>query len=237
MTISGRHIFVADLHLGPESDPGGLREKAFVDFLKKLPDDLEGLYLMGDIFDFWIDYHSVVPRGHVRVLAALAEVAQRAEVWFFPGNHDWWVTDYFEKELGLHIAREPYLLFELAGKRILLGHGDTLGDHSAKSKLIFHVFRNRTCLALLKALPPRWVFALARSWSAASRRGHERHPYVFNRENSGLYRFADEYGRTHTPPDFYIFGHIHTPVRMPVASGGELIIIGDWSNGVNYFAL
>ncbi|MBR6423072.1 MAG: UDP-2,3-diacylglucosamine diphosphatase [Bacteroidales bacterium] len=235
MTSFGQYVFVSDLHLGPDSDPDGAREAAFVAFLKRLPADLKGLFLLGDIFDFWIEYRDVVPRGGVRVLAALAEVAQRAEVWFFPGNHDWWVTDYFEKELGVRISQEPYRLFELDGKRVLIGHGDTLGAHDAKSKLIFHVFRNRACIALLRALHPRLVFAWARSWSAASRRRHARHPYVFQGKDSGLYRFANEYGRTHTPPDLYIFGHLHTPARMPLESGGELIILGDWTGGENYF--
>ena len=237
MTPPGRYVFVADLHLGPKTDPDGSRERAFVAFLKRLPADLEGLYLLGDIFDFWVDYRDVVPRGNVRLLAALAEVAERADVWFFPGNHDWWVTDYFEKELGIHISRAPYQVFELAGKRVLMGHGDTLGMHDARSKMIFYVFRNRTCLALLKALPPRWVFSFARRWSAASHRKHERHPYVFEGKDAGIYRFADEYGRTHTPPDFYIFGHLHTSVRFPVESGGELIVLGDWSQGESYFTL
>ena len=73
----GRYAFVADLHLGPDSDPGGVREQAFVQYLKSLPSDLKGLFLLGDIFDFWVDYHDVVPRGGVRVLAALADVAAR----------------------------------------------------------------------------------------------------------------------------------------------------------------
>ena len=235
MTPLGRYVFVADLHLGPQTDPDGEREKAFVAFLKRLPADLKGLYLLGDIFDFWMDYRDVVPRGGVRVLAALAEVAQRAEVWFFRGNHDWWVTDYFEKELGIHIAQEPYRVFELDGKRVLMGHGDTLGAHDAKSKLIFYVFRNRTCLALLKALHPRFVFWLARTWSGASHRRHERNPYVFQGKESGLYKFVDAYGRTHEPADLYIFGHLHTPARLPVESGGELVILGDWYHGENYF--
>lgn len=237
MTPPGRYVFVADLHLGPESDPEGAREKAFVDFLGRLPADLKGLYLLGDIFDFWIDYRDVVPRGAVRMLAALAEVARRAEVWFFPGNHDWWVTDYFEKELGVHISQEPYQVFSLDGKRVLMGHGDTLGAHDAKSKLIFHVFRNRTCIALLKTLHPHLVFSLARKWSAASYRRHMRHPYVFQGKESGIYRFVNEYGRTHEPADLYVFGHLHTPARLPVESGGELIILGDWSRGENYFTL
>ena len=149
MAAEGRYYFVADLHLGPDTDPEGARERAFVEYLHSLPADAKGLFLLGDIFDFWVDYHDVVPRGNVRLLAALAEVAERTDVWFFRGNHDWWVTDYFEKELGVHIVREPYRIFDLGGRRVLIGHGDTLGAHDAKAKLIFHVFRNRVCIALL----------------------------------------------------------------------------------------
>ena len=75
MAGGGRYYFVSDLHLGAEADPGGVREKAFVEYLRSLPSDAKALYLLGDIFDFWIDYRDVVPRGCVRVLAALAEVA------------------------------------------------------------------------------------------------------------------------------------------------------------------
>lgn len=224
----GRYYFVSDLHLGAEADPGGVREKAFVAFLHSLPADAKALYLLGDIFDFWIDYRDVVPRGSVRVLAALAEVAERTDVWFFRGNHDWWVTDYFEKELGVRIVREPYRVFDLDGKKVLLGHGDTLGAHDAKSKMIFHVFRNRTCIALLKCLPPRWVFGFARAWSARSRRHHPV-PTPFQGEKTGVYRFADDYGRTHPAPDLYIFGHLHASGRIAVASGGELIVLPAWA--------
>jgi len=223
-----RYCFVADLHLGPDSDPDGVREQSFVAFLKALPPDLKGLFLLGDIFDFWVDYRDVVPRGGVRVLAALSEVAGHTDVWFFRGNHDWWVTDYFEKELGVHLVREPYRVFDLDGCRVLMGHGDTLGAHDFKSKLIFHVFRNRICIELLKALHPRWAFRFARWWSSHSRKRHPG-PYSFRGRESGLWQFADAYGRENPPADRYVFGHLHTSERLPVDSGGELVVLGAWN--------
>ena len=235
MVGTGRYYFVSDLHLGAEADPGGVRERAFVAFLRSLPSDAKALYLLGDIFDFWVDYRDVVPRGCVRALAALAEVAERMDVWFFRGNHDWWVTDYFEKELGIHIVREPVKEIDLDGRKICLGHGDTLGARDAKSKLIFHVFRNKTCLALLKALPPHWVFRFAHNWSARSRRHHPE-PASFPGREAPLYRFANEYGRERAI-DLYIFGHWHAPARLPVESGGELIVLGAWSQASDTLVL
>lgn len=226
MAQKGGYCFVSDVHLGA-ADPDGARERAFADFLKGLPADTKAVFLLGDIFDFWVDYRDVVPRGHVRVLAALAELAARTDVWFFRGNHDWWVTDYFEKELGLHIVDEPYRVMELDGKKVCMGHGDTLGCRDAKSRLIYHVFRNKVCIALLKALHPHRVFSLARAWSARSRRHHQP-PTVFDIRSSGIYRFADEFGKSRRV-DLYVFGHWHHAGRTAVESGGELHLLGAWT--------
>ena len=100
-------------------------------------------------------------------------------------------------------------------------------DGYIKSKLIFHVFRNKACIALLKMLPPHWVFRFAHAWSARSRRRHPE-PAPFGGRETSLYRFVNEYGRDHDI-DLYIFGHWHAPARLPVESGGELIILPAWT--------
>ena len=226
MESPGRYCFVSDIHLGA-ADPGGLRERAFVTFLETLPADVKALFLLGDIFDFWVDYRDVVPRGCVRALAVLAKVAARMPVYFFRGNHDWWVTDYFEKELGLKIIREPYAVMELGGRTVCMGHGDTLGCRDWKSKLIFHVFRNPVCIALLKMLPPHWVFSFAHKWAASSRKRHA--PVPFAGRETPIYDFANEFGKKR-PVDLYVFGHWHSPGRVAVESGGEMILLGAWSD-------
>ena len=239
-TTAGKYYFTADVHMGSKDDSEGLLEREFVDFLHAIPQDAKALYLLGDIFDFWVDYKEVVPRGYVRTLAALAELVDRGvEVFFYPGNHDWWVTDYFEKELGVRIVRDSCQVLELGGRRICTGHGDMPGASDWKSKFIFHLFRNRFCIALMKALPTRLSFGIAHGWSASSRKGH---PEQVNLVSTGLYEFADSFGRKRAEAgepaiDLYIFGHIHTPARVPVPSGGELVILGDWSSGPQYFCI
>jgi UDP-2,3-diacylglucosamine hydrolase len=233
MAEEGGYYFFADVHLGAD-DPDGARERAFAESLRSLPADTKGVFLLGDIFDFWVDYHDVVPRGYVRVLAAIQELAARTDVWFFRGNHDWWVTDYFEKELGVHIVKEPYKVMELGGQTVCMGHGDTLGCTDAKSKLIFHVFRNKACIALLKCLHPRWVFSFAHAWSAHSRKRHT--PPPFKAEDSGIYRFVNEFGKD-KHIDRYVFGHWHTPGRVSVESGGELILLGAWTTAADVLVL
>lgn len=234
MAETGGYYFLSDTHLGAD-DPGGARERAFADYLGSIPADVKGVFLLGDIFDFWVDYRDVVPRGHVRVLAALAALAARTEVWFFRGNHDWWVTDYFEKELGVHIVQEPYRVMDLGGRKVCMGHGDTLGCRDAKSRLILHVFRNKVCIALLKCLPPRLVFGFARKWSASSRKRHVTPP-PFSGKASPIYRFADAFGRDKAI-DLYVFGHWHSPGSIDVESGGHLRLLGAWTRAEDTFVL
>ena len=236
----GKYYFTADVHMGMGGEADAQSQKDFLDFLRSVPKDAEKLFLLGDIFDFWVDYKSVAPRGYVRILAALADLVDKGvEVYFYPGNHDWWVTDYFEKELGVKVIKENLSVLELDGKTICLGHGDLPAATKGKARLIFHLFHSKFWIAVMRMLPVRLVFALARIWSASSRSKHRPDPDI---TTTGLYTFADRFGRERAaagepPVDLYIFGHIHTPAHVAIPSGGELLILGDWSAGARYFCL
>ena len=231
----GNYYFVADVHLGMKSDREGLREKAFTEFLDSLPEDTKAVYFLGDIFDFWVDYKEVVPRGFTRVLGRLAALSDRGvKLVFFKGNHDWWMTDYFKKEFGAEIVEEPCRVMQIGPYNFCLGHGDVLGCSDPKARLIFKLFRNKTLIALMKALPSRWILGFAHNWSAKSRKGHS--DYAFNAEGSDIQKFAEEKGRI-LPIDYYVFGHFHRAQTLPVRSGGQLILLGDWSEGPNYLNL
>ena len=111
--------FVSDVHLGLQVGDPVERERRFVDFLNSLPPQTEALYLLGDIWDFWYEYRDVVPKGYVRVFAALVSLMDRGvSVYFFQGNHDVWTYKYFE-ELGMVKLQQPALV-EIAGKRFCL---------------------------------------------------------------------------------------------------------------------
>ena len=100
--------FVSDVHLGLQVADAAGREARFVAFLKEIPADrTEALYLMGDIWDFWYEYRHVVPKGYVRVFAALTELMDAGvKVYFFRGNHDIWSYRYFE-EMGMVRLDQP----------------------------------------------------------------------------------------------------------------------------------
>ena len=101
--------FASDNHLGaPTPELSAPRERIFVEWLDHIKHDAGILFLLGDLFDFWFEYKTVVPKGFVRVLGKLAELADAGiPIHFFVGNHDLWMRDYLEKEIGLQVHHQP----------------------------------------------------------------------------------------------------------------------------------
>jgi UDP-2,3-diacylglucosamine hydrolase len=97
--------FASDQHLGaPTMEASFPREKKFVAWLDSIKSDAEAIFLLGDLFDFWFEYKTVVPKGFIRVLGKLAEISDSGiPIYFFVGNHDLWMKDYFEKELNIPV--------------------------------------------------------------------------------------------------------------------------------------
>ena len=225
--------FVADVHLGLQvGDPAG-REARFVKFLQSIPaETTRALYLLGDIWDFWYEYRHVVPKGSVRVFAALLALMDAGvEVYFMPGNHDMWCYHYFE-ELGVKVLRRQPHVFEAGGKRFCVGHGDGLGPVPFGYRLMHAVFSGRFVQALFSTLHPTLAFSLGNGWSRRNRLSHR--PYRFRGEDEPLYRFAAQYEQDHAV-DYFIFGHYHAEVDMATPRGARLLMAKSWIEDSPYW--
>ena len=220
--------FVSDVHLGLQvADPAD-REARFVAFLRGIPAaQTQALYLLGDIWDFWYEYRDVVPKGYTRVFAALQELMDGGvEVFFFQGNHDIWTYHYFE-ELGMKRLEQPYVT-EIGGKTFCLGHGDGLGDVDLGYRLLQSIFRGRFFQVCFSALHPWIAFRLGNGWSRRSRLGKSI-GYTFRGEEEPLYKYCASFPR---PVDYFIFGHYHCAVDLPVGTG-RLLMLRDWMTESN----
>ena len=226
-----RTYFVSDVHLGLQvADPAG-RETRFVDFLRGLPEDTGALYLLGDIWDFWYEYRDVVPKGYVRVFAALQDLMDRGvKVYFFQGNHDVWTYSYFE-ELGMIRLTQPAVV-EIAGKKFCLGHGDGLGPVPRGYRFLRSLFHNRIVQAMFSMLHPWLAFRFGNGWSKENRLARKEE-YVFKGEDEPLYKFAADFAKTHEV-DHFIFGHYHVAVSMTLPSGASFNILKDWIDASPY---
>ena len=226
-----RHLtyFVSDVHLGLDvADPSG-REARFVAFLRGIPAaETESLYLLGDIWDFWYEYRDVVPKGYTRVFAALQDLMDAGvKVFFFQGNHDIWTYSYFE-ELGMKRCVQPYVT-EIGGKKFCLGHGDGLGPGMRGYKLMRRGFHSRFLQRCFSALHPWFAFRLGNGWSRKSRLG-KNIGYTFQGEEEPLYKFCAFFPE---PVDYFVFGHYHCSVDLPVGSA-RLLILRDWLTASNW---
>lgn len=237
MTISNNKkiYFLSDFHLGaPNAEASLIREKKIVQFLEEIKQDAEQIFIVGDLFDFWYEYKTVVPRGYVRILGKLAELTDSGIlIHFFVGNHDMWMNDYFQKELNIPVYFEPKT-FEFNNKKFLIGHGDGLGPGDGGYKFIKKIFRNKICQSLFGLLPPYIGMGIAHYFSNRSRSREDSNIEVFlGEENEWLLIYSKEIlQKEHF--DYFIFGHRHLPIDFALTSNSRYINLGEWINYNSY---
>ncbi len=230
--------FLSDSHLGCRSLPHDrTRERRLVRFLDGIKEKASAVYLLGDIFDFWYEYKTVVPRGYTRFLGKLSELADRGvEVHFFTGNHDIWCGDYLVRECGVTLHTEP-MTVEMGDKVFMLAHGDGLGDPDRKFRFLRVVFRDRLCRRLFSCIHPRWAVELGLRLAARNRLKHGAEggdPPYLGEDNEYLVRFAKDYLKTHSEINYFIFGHRHIELDLMLSRSSRVLILGDWITQFTY---
>src|SRR5690606_32799585 len=225
----------SDNHLGAPTREASLpREKLFVQWLDQIKTDAEAVFLLGDLFDFWFEYKQVVPKGFVRVLGKLAELRDSGiPVYFFVGNHDLWMRDYFEKELNIPVYRKPQE-FEFHGKKFLLGHGDGLGPGDKGYKRMKKVFSNPFCQWLFRWLHPDIGVGLGHYMSVKNKliSGDEDVKFL-GEEGEWLVQYAKRKLQS-KHYDYFIFGHRHFPMEIKIAENSTYFNLGDWISHYTY---
>ena len=229
------HYFVSDIHLGSGDAAEQRRvERNFLNFLTKIEDSAETLFLVGDIFDFWFEYKRVVPKGFVRVLGRLAELSDRGvRIVMLTGNHDMWVGDYLTQECGIELYTTPQT-FSLAGKTLFVAHGDNMNIQGQPVlRAMNRMFRSQGLRKVASWLiHPDHFLRFGKWWSGKSRKSHggEQSASVLN----PLIDYAIEYGKNHKV-DYFIFGHLH--YAADIAGAHRILFMGDWHTRPNYITL
>lgn len=230
---AGKKIFFAsDFHLGaPNAGESLIREKKIVRWLDSIKHEAHTIFLVGDIFDFWFEYKHAIPKGFIRLQGKLAELRDEGmSVIFFSGNHDMWMFDYFPKELGIPIYREP-LEMKVGSKTLLIGHGDGLGPGDYSYKFLKKIFNNPVCQWMFGFLHPNIGIGFANYCSRRSRISQKNKDSDFLGDDEWLYVYCKEL-EIKKHHDYYIFGHRHLPLDLQVGANSRYINLGEW---VNYF--
>jgi len=227
--------FSSDNHLGAPSAAESLpREKIFVKWLDEIKTDATAIFLLGDLFDFWFEYKTVVPKGFVRVLGKLAEISDSGiPIHFFVGNHDLWMRDYFEKELNIRTYRD-IKEFTFNEKTFLLGHGDGKGPGDKGYKRMKKVFTNPVFNWLFRWFHPEFGMSLAQYLSVKNKLISGDDDKVFlGDENEWLAIYAKRKLET-KHYDYFIFGHRHLPLEIKLNPTSTYINLGDWITHFTY---
>lgn len=225
--------FASDNHLGAPTKVQSLpREKKFVAWLDSIKHDAAAIFLLGDLFDFWFEYKTVVPKGFTRTLGKLAEISDSGiPIYYFVGNHDLWMNGYFEEELNIPVYHKPQE-FTFNDKTFFIGHGDGLGPKDKGYKRMKKVFTNGFSKWLFRWLHPDLGVRLAQYFSVKNKliSGEEDIKFL-GEDNEWLVQYCKrkEQEKHH---DYYIFGHRHLPLEIDLGNNSNYINLGDW---ISYF--
>ncbi len=229
--------FASDFHLGaPTLEQSQAREKRILAWLEHIEADMTELFLVGDVFDFWFEYTSVVPKGFLRLLGKLADLRAKGKIiHFFTGNHDIWMFSYLQEELGIATYHAP-IQIERGGKHFFIAHGDGLGPDDKGYKRLKKIFRNPFCQWLFKWLHPDIGTRLAAYLSRKSRAAQSHSPEKFlGKDKEWLYLYSERKSAQIPQIDYFIFGHRHLPLDMPLNNGrSRYLNLGEWLNYDTY---
>lgn len=224
-----RTIFLADAHL---VSPDEQNFRLLLSFLRELEGNTETLFMMGDLFDFWLGFPSNPFREFDEVLAALQSLVQSGcRLVYFEGNHDFHVGDIFRQRLKAEVHTGPAIV-TLQGRRLFLCHGDQINRRDRSYRLLRLLLHNRLAAALVNYVPPAFALRLRARLQRASRAGYHAKLQRWNYRDiiRTFARTVREQGC-----DGLVTGHFHLAFCEELDDPPFAILsLGDWMEQFTY---
>lgn len=234
MNEAKKIYFASDFHLGADHVKSDMdRELLIIKWLDQIKADAHKIYLVGDIFDYWFEYKSSVPKGYFRLFSKMHElVVSGIEVHYFKGNHDLWHFGYLETEVGLKVHDGP-LISTIDDQSFFIAHGDGLGPGDLKYKFIKSILTNKLCQRMFSVIHPTIGLILMRKMSLVSRNGHD-HQTNAVEANALPIQFCEQYLKDNPEISYFIMGHWHHPIVYRLKNQiSHYVNLGDW---ISYFS-
>lgn len=218
-----RAFFISDAHLGlGPRDEEKLKERRLLSFLEHVRQHGTHLFVLGDLFDAWFEYRTVIPKGFHRVLTSLDAIAHSGtKVHYLAGNHDYWMGDYFRDYLGIEVHSQEFSS-EIDGKKFYFHHGDGLARNDWGYRILKRIVRNRLIIWLYSWIHPDIGLQLAKFSSRKSRNYNSKKDYS---RDDGMQRFAEQ--KITEGYDYVLMGHCHEPTSVTIGRG-LYVNLGDW---------
>lgn len=221
------YVFVSDVHL---NEPQSKRYGAFLLLLDQVlkHDNLEELFLVGDIFDLWLGDRKVFRKLHGPVIERIEKIAKIKPVHYFEGNHDFQLGSFWS-DMGVKIYPGEHV-FELKGQKVLVGHGDLLDKEDKEYLKLRWLFRTPLFKLLIKVLPESILFKIGDALSTTEQK--EAPTAAQSSEFFDKWKTWTEDLYKERPYDVFICGHFHFRVSTTVSEGdAKAINLGTWLDG------
>jgi UDP-2,3-diacylglucosamine hydrolase len=220
---------VSDAHLGPDT---AASERALLAFLEHVGSEKGSLVINGDLFEFWFEWRSVIPRTGFRVLASLAQLVQGGlPVVWIAGNHDCWGGSVLSQDVGVDYRTGAWEGV-LAGWSARVEHGDGLrGREDRGYRLLRRIIRNRWAIAGFRLIPADWATRLALGSASTSR------SYAARDGGAALATVARKILLEHPDLHLVVLGHSHVAALERVSGGKVYANPGAWLEGYTYLCV
>ncbi len=219
------HI-VSDLHLGVATAE---TERLFESYLSAITGQVETLVINGDLFDFWFEWKTVIPRRGFRTLAALANLRESGtKILYIAGNHDCWGGDVLREDVGVQYDVGPWE-GSIGTWSVRLEHGDGLREtEDRKYRMVRPIMRSPLAIGLFRRLHPDWATRLASGSSSASR------TYAARDGGAGLRSIAHARLAAEPQLDVVVYAHSHVATLERVGAAQIFANAGSWLDAPTY---
>ena len=228
-------IIVADAHLGPRTDDD--TSAAFQRFLADVPKLSNHLIINGDLFDFWFEDRTVIPRGVFPILASLWDLVRRGvRVTVTGGNHDRWGGRFWREQLGAEFHPRAVEL-NVAGWRTLVSHGDGAIEPELLSRLLHRVIGSPLTSMTFRALHPDvgfWLVRKSRRILSRRRSGGSEHQAQMTGAALAQARSARALLEQRSDLDLVVLAHTHYAYLEQISPKRWYLNPGAWENGLEY---
>jgi UDP-2,3-diacylglucosamine hydrolase len=217
---------MSDAHLGFAGDEV---ERAVISFLRHVATHAGSLVINGDLFEFWFEWRTVIPRRGFRTIAALADVVDAGvPVMMIAGNHDCWGGEVLREDVGVDYRFGPWL-GDIAGWHTRIEHGDGLRPREDKRyRMLRRVLRHPLAIRMFRWLHPDLATPLATRSSNASR------TYSSPDKGRGLREAAIRAAGADRSLDLVLFGHSHAATLERLPNGTLYGNPGSWLDAPSF---
>ncbi|MBI5058369.1 UDP-2,3-diacylglucosamine diphosphatase [candidate division KSB1 bacterium] len=204
-----------------------MQRRNLFELLERAEAEAKSLFVVGDLFDFWYEWATVIPKQHFALLHRFRALVERGiAIHQLSGNHDFRLHGFLETEVGLttHLDGVHARIHE---QSVFIFHGDGILQRDTGYRFVKRVLRSPVSQRVFSWIHPDLGMRLARGTSMTSRKVIKENPH----DDVEFLAFAQE--RFRDGYDGVIMGHTHRPVEHREGQR-TYVNLGDWIQHYSY---